>query len=106
MAQPPLLFVSRFSFSPDFPYTSHMAFISYPDYDPDKIDKEPAEVIEKWYGKVLRPANIIGVSGCHPKAMDGHMTLYRALMFSQSPLSRSQREMIAVVVSGINGCHY
>jgi alkylhydroperoxidase family enzyme len=32
--------------------------------------------------------------------------LYGALMHGRSPLTRAQREMIAVVVSRTNGCHY
>jgi uncharacterized peroxidase-related enzyme len=34
------------------------------------------------------------------------MDLYLTLMFEKSPLSRSQREMIAVVVSEANQCEY
>lgn len=32
--------------------------------------------------------------------------MYAELMTGASPLSRAQREMIAVVVSAANGCHY
>ena len=35
-----------------------------------------------------------------------HYDLYVALMHRPSPLSRKQREMVAVVVSATNGCHY
>lgn len=35
-----------------------------------------------------------------------HMDLYMEIMFSKSPLSRAEREMIAVVVSAANGCEY
>jgi len=35
-----------------------------------------------------------------------HMALYMATMFGQSPLSRAEREMIAVVVSAANQCGY
>jgi alkylhydroperoxidase family enzyme len=38
--------------------------------------------------------------------MEGHAGLFRAIMYGPSPLSRYQREMIAVVVSAINKCHY
>jgi uncharacterized peroxidase-related enzyme len=34
------------------------------------------------------------------------MELYLDIMFGRSPLSRAQREMIAVVVSVANGCQY
>ena len=81
-----------------------MSFISYIDYD--NIPEELGKVLDKWWSKRSRPANIIGISGYHPQAMDGHMALYRALQYGRSPLSRTQREMIAVVTSGLNGCHY
>jgi hypothetical protein len=38
--------------------------------------------------------------------MRQHFELYRELMYSHGPLSRRQREMIGVVVSAANDCHY
>ena len=32
--------------------------------------------------------------------------MYLAVMFGKSDLSRAQREMLAVVVSAANQCHY
>jgi alkylhydroperoxidase family enzyme len=40
------------------------------------------------------------------RALQGHLDLYRAVMFGESPLSRAEREAIAVVVSAANDCHY
>ena len=34
------------------------------------------------------------------------MSLYIALMFGESPLTRAQRELLAVVVSRSNDCRY
>jgi hypothetical protein len=34
------------------------------------------------------------------------MELYRAIMFGPSELSRTERELLAVVVSCANDCHY
>ena len=39
-------------------------------------------------------------------ALRGHLALYRAVMFGESPLSRSEREAVAVAVSAANDCHY
>lgn len=50
--------------------------------------------------------NILRVHGIHPDVLRAHYDLYKATMFSSSPLSRTRREMIAVVVSAVNGCHY
>jgi alkylhydroperoxidase family enzyme len=38
--------------------------------------------------------------------MRTHYDLYAHLMRGRSDLSRAQREMIAVVVSTVNRCHY
>lgn len=53
-----------------------------------------------------RIARIVGVQSLHPEAMETHIALYRAIMFGPSPLSRAQRESIAVVVSAANDCFY
>lgn len=51
-------------------------------------------------------ANILQVHSLNPAALRAHFDLYRTLMFGRSELSRAQREMVAVVVSKTNGCHY
>jgi alkylhydroperoxidase family enzyme len=38
--------------------------------------------------------------------MKGHFELYRSAMTGSPDLSRKEREMIAIVVSSINQCHY
>lgn len=50
--------------------------------------------------------NIIRIHGIHPRVMTQHYEIYIELMRRPGPLSRIQREMIAVVVSATNGCHY
>ena len=50
--------------------------------------------------------NILRVHGVHSRAMRLHYDLYRRLMYGRGPLSRVQREMIAVVVSATHGCRY
>lgn len=50
--------------------------------------------------------NIIQIHGIHSRIMRHHYELYRELMYSRGPLSRVQREMIGVVVSTVNNCHY
>ncbi len=67
-----------------------MAFIEY----------VPAEEWE------LDSDNILRIHGVNPPVLKGHLALYRAVMHGPSPLSRMQREMLAVVVSAHNECHY
>ena len=50
--------------------------------------------------------NIVSIMSQNPRAMKTSMDFYSALMYGRSPLSRSQREMLAVVVSAANGCVY
>lgn len=42
----------------------------------------------------------------NPKALGAHFELYKAVMFQASPLSRSDREALAVAVSRANSCEY
>jgi len=41
-----------------------------------------------------------------PETLSAHLGLYLAVMHAPGDLSRARREMIAVVVSSVNGCHY
>ena len=50
--------------------------------------------------------NIIASHSLNPRAMRAHLTLYRAIMFDDSGLSRAEREAIGVFVSALNDCHY
>ena len=50
--------------------------------------------------------NIVRLMSPNPLVLEASMRFYRALMFGPSPLSRRQREMLAVVVSVTNRCHY
>ena len=50
--------------------------------------------------------NILKVFSLQPEAMRATMTIFQTLMYGPAPLSRAQREMIALVVSAINRCHY
>ncbi len=50
--------------------------------------------------------HILRIHGVHPRVMRQHFELYRELMHHAGPLSREQRESVAIVISGANGCHY
>ncbi len=62
------------------------------------------------YGKYAEPDgsvdNILKIHSLNVKSLQGHFDLYAHLMRGRSDLSRIQREMIAVVVSAVNRCHY
>ena len=56
--------------------------------------------------RVADEDNILRIHGVHPETIRQHHALYAELMRGPGPLTRLQREMIAVTVSATNGCHY
>lgn len=50
--------------------------------------------------------HIVHIMSLNPVAMRDSIRLYSSLMKGDSPLSRVQREMLAVVVASECGCHY
>jgi len=50
--------------------------------------------------------NIMAIHSLNPPTLRAHADLYHTIMHTKSPLSRSEREMVAVLVSVINQCHY
>ncbi len=53
-----------------------------------------------------RVFNILKIQSQNAAALQAMLDLYTATMRGESPLTRSQREMLAVVVSRANNCHY
>ena len=54
-------------------------------------------------GRIWR---IVSIMSQNPRVLKTSLELYGATMFGSSPLSRGQREMLAVVVSVTNHCVY
>ena len=50
--------------------------------------------------------HILRAHSANKDALRGHLQLYRAVMFGESGLSRTEREAMAVAVSAVNDCHY
>jgi uncharacterized peroxidase-related enzyme len=50
--------------------------------------------------------NILKIHSLDPASLRAHFQLYRQAMRGPGELTRAQREMIAVVVSSLNRCHY
>lgn len=72
---------------------------------PEAAEGELAEAYRR-LGIRRNVANVIGVHSLHPASMEAHVRLYRTLMFGPSPLTRAEREALAVVVSAANECFY
>ena len=50
--------------------------------------------------------NIVHIMSLNPRVLKNSIEFYSAVMFGRSPLSRVQRETLAVVVAKELGCHY
>ena len=72
--------------------------------------EEARGLLRKLFDQALERAgrvwHIVHVMSQNPRVMDTSMRFYGALMFGASPLSRRQREMLAVVTSKANDCFY
>ncbi len=73
---------------------------------PAEATGELADVYKAIQGAAGDVANILTVEGLNPAALRAHYNFYKVIMFGSSDLSRAQREMVAVVVSTANHCHY
>lgn len=82
-----------------------MAFI-------ETIDEDDAdEALARLYAAMADPLsrrvdNILKVHSLHPAGLSAHFALYQAVMRGTAGLPKVDRELIALVVSGLNGCHY
>lgn len=76
-----------------------------------QVDPDDAEgLVGKHYAKGLERAgkvfNILRIQSLTPEALDATMVFYETVMHGKGPLRRWVREMLATVVSKINGCVY
>jgi alkylhydroperoxidase family enzyme len=53
-----------------------------------------------------RVYGIVRAMSLAPEVLEASISLYQKIMFAKDGLTRRQREMLAVVVSATNGCHY
>ena len=53
-----------------------------------------------------RVFGIVRAMSLEPDVLEASLGLYQRVMLSSVGLTRRQREMLAVVVSSTNGCHY
>ncbi|GAB4269747.1 MAG: hypothetical protein Kow0080_13670 [Candidatus Promineifilaceae bacterium] len=71
---------------------------------------EARGVLKKEFEAALKRAgriwHIVQVMSLNPRVLKSSMEFYSAVMMGSSPLSRCQREMLAVVVSAANHCVY
>lgn len=72
--------------------------------------QESTGKLRQEYDKAIRRAgrvfNIVRIMGLKPTQLQRSIDFYITLMHGPSNLSRAQREMLAVLVSKTNHCHY
>lgn len=76
-----------------------------------KFNEEASGLLKKEYDAALKRAgkiwNIVRIMSLRPATMQASMRLYGSVVHqSTDMLGRPEREMIAVVVSQANHCHY
>ncbi len=72
-------------------------------------DEAAGELREEYDAAVRRAGkvfNIVKAMSLRPPVLRAAMGLYREIMFGRCELSRAERELLAVVVSTANECHY
>ena len=81
-----------------------MAYLRLVDEDDASgLLKEEYDAAVARAGKVF---NIVKAMSLRPGILRRSMQLYREVMFGRSGLNRIERELLAVVVSRTNDCHY
>ena len=71
-----------------------------------EAEGELTEYYQRWKRPDGSMDHILQIHSLNPRSLKGHYDFYAHLMRGRGPLSRPQREMIAVVVSAANHCHY
>jgi alkylhydroperoxidase family enzyme len=73
-------------------------------------EKEASGRLKELYDRYAEPSgqvdNILKIHSLNVNSLQTHYDLYAHLMRGPSDLTRVQREMIAVVASAANHCHY
>jgi len=65
-----------------------------------------ADLYEQARSRAGKIYNILRIQSVNPRLLRRGIELYVEAMKGRSPLTRAQREMMAVVVSKVNDCHY
>jgi uncharacterized peroxidase-related enzyme len=85
----------------DYGFVPHIRLI-----DVDEATGPLAEEYAAAMGRAGKVFNIVKSMSLNPRVLNRSMALYQAIMFGPSELSRAERELLAVVVSNANDCHY
>jgi alkylhydroperoxidase family enzyme len=73
---------------------------------PEEAQGELARLYREAVRRAGRVYHIVRSMSLSPGVLEASMAFYVQVMLARSGLTRAQREMLAVVVSRANGCHY
>lgn len=79
---------------------------AYPIPDAATLDEDLQVVFAKCVDKLGLVPNVLATYSIRPQRLRNFMAMYNEIMFSESGLSKLEREMVAVVVSSANRCYY
>jgi alkylhydroperoxidase family enzyme len=72
--------------------------------------EEAQGVLARLYSEAVRRAGrvfqIVRAMSLAPATLEASLAFYSRVMLAPGALPRRQRELLAVVVSQVNGCHY
>lgn len=74
--------------------------------DENEAEGELKHVYEEIIGARGKMSNIMRAQSLNPASMRAHIELYVTLMFRRSSLRRPDCELLAAIVSSVNGCQY
>lgn len=73
---------------------------------PDDATGHLARIYAAAVQRAGRVYGIVRAQSLAPAVLEASLGLYQRIMFAERGLSRVQRELVAVVVSRANACHY
>lgn len=73
---------------------------------PEEAEGELGRSYEAAVRRAGRVYQIVRAMSLAPRVLDASMGVYLAIMHAPGALSRRQRELLAVVTSRANRCHY
>jgi uncharacterized peroxidase-related enzyme len=86
------------------PQPTHISALGVP--DPASLDEDLQAIWRKCVEKLGFVPNVYSTYSKRPQRLRNFMAMYNEIMFSESGLSKLEREMVAVVVSSANRCFY
>jgi alkylhydroperoxidase family enzyme len=72
-------------------------------------DEATGRLANSYRAAIERAGRVYGIvkaQSLAPAIMDASLGLYQRIMYAEAGLTRVQRELLAVVVSRANACHY